>query len=267
MSDTSDPFGFGKFVPGFDFLHNLAKNPASMPGMPSWVAPTLDVEEIDKRIEELRAVQFWLDQNATALKATLQALEVQKMTLATLRGMNVRMEDMAEAFRIKTPPVQPFADMSKPMGPFGVPPAPASADATRSEAPPEPPQDDAQAPADEPVPPSRKAKAKPGRARDAAAAPGVVDPLQWWGALTEQFQQIAGDAMKDVARKAGASGPFAHAFAPTGTGQGAAPAAAKAPAKATTRTPTKAKAAGRARPASGAPKRPAGAKSSSRRAR
>jgi hypothetical protein len=29
----------------------------------------------------------------------------------------------------------------------------------------------------------------------------VVDPLQWWGALTGQFQQIAANAMKDAAKQ------------------------------------------------------------------
>ncbi len=37
-------------------------------------------------------------------------------------------------------------------------------------------------------------------AAKSAAAGGVVDPMQWWGALTEQFQGIAASAMKDVAR-------------------------------------------------------------------
>ena len=105
MSDTS-AFGFGKFVPGFDFLKNLAQSSqqaqpgvaSAMPNMASWVAPTLSVEELDKRIQELKAVQFWLDQNATALKATIQAMEVQKMTLSTLQGMNVNMADLAKAF-------------------------------------------------------------------------------------------------------------------------------------------------------------------------
>ena len=32
-------------------------------------------------------------------------------------------------------------------------------------------------------------------------APAAVDPLQWWGALTQQFQEIAAGAMKDVAQK------------------------------------------------------------------
>ena len=105
MSNTSKPFDFSQFVPGFDFLKNLAGGAAagggSVPGIPSlasWVAPTLSVEEVDKRIQELKTVQYWLEQNGHALKATIQALEVQKMTLSTLRGMNVRMEDIASAF-------------------------------------------------------------------------------------------------------------------------------------------------------------------------
>ena len=34
--------------------------------MSQWIAPTLDPEELDKRIEDLRTVQFWLEQNAQA---------------------------------------------------------------------------------------------------------------------------------------------------------------------------------------------------------
>jgi len=93
MSDTS-AFGFGQFVPGFDFLKNLAQASqqasagatSAMPNMGSWVAPTLSIEELDKRIQELKAVQFWLDQNATALKATIQAMEVQKNDLVDVAG-------------------------------------------------------------------------------------------------------------------------------------------------------------------------------------
>ena len=97
MSDTSIS-GFGKFVPGFEFLQNLAKgatgNIPQMPNLSNWVAPTISVEELEKRIDELKAVQFWLEQNSRALTATVQALEVQKMTLATLKGMNFSMGDV-----------------------------------------------------------------------------------------------------------------------------------------------------------------------------
>ena len=180
MSDTS-AFGFGKFVPGFDFLQKLAQSasgPAAatgaVPGMSSWVAPTLSVEELDKRIQELKAVQFWLEQNGTALKATIQALEVQKMTLNTLQGMNVNMSELARAFTARAP--QASAPASEP--------TPAPAAQTRPE------------PAPEPAP---KAKRSSKPKADQPAAGAAVDPMQWWGSLTQQFQNIASAAMQDVA--------------------------------------------------------------------
>jgi hypothetical protein len=160
MSDNTN-FGFAKLVPGFDFLQNLAKGTSQtlphMPNLSSWIAPTLNVEELEKRISELKAVHFWLDQNSKALAATIQALEVQKMTLATLQGMNFSMGEVANALKVRSP---------------------GTADA-------------------EPAAPETGAKANKG---NGGGAP--VDPLQWWGALTEQFQEIAANAMKDVAQKA-----------------------------------------------------------------
>ncbi|MDH6592675.1 ribosomal protein L12E/L44/L45/RPP1/RPP2 [Variovorax sp. TBS-050B] len=180
MSNASQPFDFSQFVPGFDFLKNLAgtgtAGAGAVPGLPSlasWVAPTLSVEEVDKRIQELKTVQYWLEQNGHALKATIQALEVQKMTLSTLRGMNVRMEDIASAFAAKQ----------------------AGAPAPAPEAP---------APAEEaPAPQPAKKQPRGSRTNAESAAPaaaGVVDPMQWWGALTEQFQQIASSALQDAAQ-------------------------------------------------------------------
>ncbi len=177
MSDAS-AFGFGKFVPGFDFLQNLAKSAgqsqtsgSAIPGMSNWVAPTLSVEELDKRIQELKAVQFWLEQNGTALKATIQALEVQKMTLTTLQGMNVNMTELAKAFTARAPD--------------------ATATATASEPAPEPAVKAA---------PKAKRASKP--KADQPANGAAVDPMQWWGSLTQQFQNIASAAMQDVAAQA-----------------------------------------------------------------
>jgi hypothetical protein len=189
MSNADNPSfpDFGKLVPGFDFLQNLTKqtaasstpSPASLPNLGGWVAPTLNVEDLDKRIQELKAVQFWLDQNAAALKATIQALELQKMTLATLKGMNFSMAEVANAFTLKTPDSTP--DKPKTFAGFEIPPS--AFQAAKASPAAEPP---AAAP---PAPP------------DAAPAAGVVDPMQWWGALTQQFQTIAADAMKEAAKK------------------------------------------------------------------
>ena len=207
MSDSS-AFGFGKFVPGFDFLQNLSNsaaqaapgaNAGAVPGMASWVAPTLSIEDIDKRIQELKSVLFWLEQNTTALKATIQAMEVQKMTLSTLQSMNVNMADLAKAFTVKAPA-----------------PAPA----------PEP-----QAAAPQPVKPQSASEPKPVQTDDAvnealeepakgsAAAKPAVDPMQWWGALTQQFQNIAAAAVKDVAAEAMKTGMTAKGASTSAAGK------------------------------------------------
>src|SRR4051812_9652646 len=170
MSDNEN-FGFGKFVPGFDFLQNLAKGASQtlpqMPNLSNWIAPTLNLEELEKRIGELKAVHFWLDQNSKALGATIQALEVQKMTLATLKGMNFNMGDVANALKLKA--ADTVASTTDKI-----------TDAAESA--------------------SRAVKAGKADAKAAAGGTSMVDPLQWWGALTQQFQQIATDAMKDAAR-------------------------------------------------------------------
>jgi hypothetical protein len=197
MTDTAQPFAFSQFVPGFDFLKNLATgggtgSGSALPGLSSWVAPTLSVEEVDKRIQELKTVQYWLEQNGHALKATIQALEVQKMTLSTLRGMNVRMEDIASAFtQAAAPAAAPAA--AAPSFFRSAPAAPAPEAAAR-----EPEVETAK---NEDTEPARPAQRQSGKAAAAdAPAAGVVDPLQWWGSLTQQFQQIASSALQDAAQ-------------------------------------------------------------------
>ena len=85
MTQPTDHPAFAAFVPGFEFLKKLAQGQQAP--LSQWIAPTLDPKALEQRIGELKAVQFWLEQNAAALKATLQALEVQKMTVATLQSM------------------------------------------------------------------------------------------------------------------------------------------------------------------------------------
>ena len=192
MSDSASS-GFGKFVPGFDFLQNLAKgaqqNIPQMPNLANWVAPSLNPEELEKRIDELKAVHFWLEQNSRALGATIQALEVQKMTLATLKGMNFNLGDVANAFKLKA------AD-SVAQGVQRVTETAGSAAKSLSNA-------------ASSVGNAAMAAGKSAGARAAAAgksdkgATGIaalVDPLQLWGSLTQQFQQIAASAMKDASR-------------------------------------------------------------------
>ncbi len=200
MTDNS----FTQFVPGFDFLQGLVKNAGSaLPGMGQWVAPTLNPEELGKRIDELRTVQFWLEQNARMLGATIQAMEVQRMTLSTLKSMNVPLADLQNALKIPTPESAPAANawtsMSADMMAAAAKMMPMAMSMPTAAEP--------KAKAPEPVPepvvaPKAKAAAEP--ATDTAATPAtpVVDPLQWWGALSQQFTQLATAAMKDSAADA-----------------------------------------------------------------
>lgn len=184
MSD-SDTAGFGKFVPGFDFLQNLAKGASSnipqMPNLGNWVAPTLNVEELDKRIEELKNVHFWLEQNSRALGATIQALEVQKMTLNTLKGMNFNIGDVANALKLKAADsvysgVQRVSERAAST-------AKSIADVATGTG-----------------KPASKAD-KGAKASGTGAMAGLIDPLQLWSSLTQQFQQIAAGAVKEATAK------------------------------------------------------------------
>ena len=173
-------FDFTQFVPGFDFLKNLgAGSGGSSSAASAWVAPTLDPEELDKRIQELKTVQFWLEQNAKALGATIQALEVQRMTLSTLKSMNMNFQDMVDAAKPDAAPDQP------------------------------------------------------------SAAPGV-DPAQWWNALTQQFQNIASQAVQDMGQHA-----QAHAAPSANKAQSKAKPAAKTARKPAAKTAAKRKPASR----------------------
>ncbi|MEO7009164.1 MAG: hypothetical protein ABI156_08460, partial [Caldimonas sp.] len=109
-------------------------------------------------------------------------LEVQRMTLSTLKTMNVQMGDLRDSLQIRMPGSTATADHGA-----------AAGDRT----------------ADGALPAARKAAkataAKSTAAKSTAAktaAAGAVDPLQWWGALTQQFSQLAANAMKESATDA-----------------------------------------------------------------
>jgi len=143
-------------VPGFP-------TPASMAqALPSMMVPTLDVNELDKRIADLRAVEQWLALNANMLRASIQALEVQRNTIATLQTLGATMMNAPLM-------AQPSAAPS---------PAPA------------------------PAPPPAAAASSSRRARRTTApetpAPNFTEmplnPAAWWSNLQDQFTRIAAAA-------------------------------------------------------------------------
>lgn len=60
--------------------------------------PTLNIEELDKRIQDLKSVENWLQLNMSVLRSTIQGLEVQRATLAALQSFSTALspEAMAE---------------------------------------------------------------------------------------------------------------------------------------------------------------------------
>ena len=58
--------------------------PLNVP-LPGLAMPTLDPQEVEKRIAELRSVEGWLSMNLNMVKFAIQGLEVQKAALQAMQ--------------------------------------------------------------------------------------------------------------------------------------------------------------------------------------
>lgn len=89
----------------FEFMKKLW-NPMGLP-MPGMVAPTLDLDAVEKKIADLKSVENWLNLNLNMLRLSIQGLEMQKNTLAVMKAMQPAPADTAvEASK------NPFTDPS-----------------------------------------------------------------------------------------------------------------------------------------------------------
>ncbi|WP_247361067.1 PhaM family polyhydroxyalkanoate granule multifunctional regulatory protein [Ralstonia pseudosolanacearum] len=176
---------------GFEFLRKLwgggfaGMTGGGMPGMANFAAPPMDLEELDKRIHDLRAVESWLQLNASLLRTAIQGLEVQRATLVALQtfGSALSPEAVRAAFDhfsgSETPAAEAAAEPEpKPAWPH----TSTAARPARTEAP----------VADEDASARAEAEAQAQAAARAAAA--ALDPSPWWNLLQQQFNQIASSA-------------------------------------------------------------------------
>lgn len=160
----------GSNIPGADAMQDSLEFIKKMwggMGVPGMVVPTLSVEEINKKITDLKAVESWLNLNLNMLRTTIQALEVQSATLSALRAMGAvnqseeGSEPAANAWAM--PSGFPFSFMNT---------------AQDAAAPPTPKKDAAEEPA--------AAAAAP----DAGAVPpSAGNANAWWDLLQNQFKQ------------------------------------------------------------------------------
>lgn len=208
----------------------------SLSMMSDMMAPLTNVEELDKRITDMRAVEQWLKLNLNMLQSAIQALEVQRATLATLRAFGA------------------FAQSSMTQ--------PASASAAPSPAPAGWPHPETASASDHA---SSSPAAEPATDESEAAATPPFDASAWWNLLQSQFNQIAQFAMTQPTAAASAPGDSTPdspgaAEAPRETADAGhaarRPAAKRAAPSSTTSTSTAAKPAGSAGTAPRARKKP-----------
>lgn len=81
--------GAASMTDSLEFVKNLWGS-MGVPGMntPGLAVPSLSPEDLEKKIADLKAVESWLNVNMTMLRGTIQALEVQRTTLVTLKTMS-----------------------------------------------------------------------------------------------------------------------------------------------------------------------------------
>lgn len=54
--------------------------------VPGMAVPTLDPNEVDKRINDMRSVEAWLNMNLNMVRFAIQGLEVQRAALQAMRA-------------------------------------------------------------------------------------------------------------------------------------------------------------------------------------
>ncbi|MBA2548391.1 MAG: hypothetical protein H0V16_08030 [Burkholderiaceae bacterium] len=167
-------------IPGLPNAGNLASMAGRIPQqLTGMLAPTLDVGELEKRIADLRAVEQWLELNASILRTTIQSLEVQCATITTLKGISGAM-------------VGPIFNRSTDL-PKTPPEVQLGLEAMRAE---ESKAAHGRASMENSAP---KAKPTAAKKSSASATPvAAMDPAAWWNTLQDQFARIAGAAGQSV---------------------------------------------------------------------
>lgn len=257
MSDQhSNPF----VLPGMGQNSDLSGNPllASMEMMrQAWagltgpgglasslpMAPPMNLEDLDRRIAELRSVENWLRMNLSMLSSTIQGMEVQRSTISTLRAF----VDSAANLDLGT--VRDSGAASPLEVVLGLKPAPAAKSAPKS------------APQDAPAAAQPDSKASEAEGGAAGAQPGMSEQMgaaaqsaskAWWDLLQQQFNQIAAATAASMPGSQPAAEADKSQAKPAASAAKAAKTGAK-PARKTARKPAAKAAARNSGPADGKP--------------
>ena len=164
-------------LPGIPNPANLASMAMRLPQqLPSMIAPTFDVNELDKRIADLRAVEQWLELNWQ--HAAHDDPDARGAARDDRHAEGHQRSHAGAAHQVR-----PEAEVSRlAMPPFPMPPPeqeaePAAPHARKSS--------------------QRRHKAKPAHAPTVTEAP--LNPTAWWNTLQDQFTKIAASAAAGAA--------------------------------------------------------------------
>ncbi|WP_332609012.1 PhaM family polyhydroxyalkanoate granule multifunctional regulatory protein [Achromobacter sp. ESBL13] len=203
----SDQFTNPFVLPGMGQNSDLSGNPllASMEMMrQAWagltgpgglasslpMAPPMNLEDLDRRIAELRSVENWLRMNLSMLSSTIQGMEVQRSTISTLRAFvdsAASMDMNAVRDSGAASPLEVVLGL-KPAPKSAAKPASSSAFSARDDKPQDAPPADAAADATNATHASESAG--PGMTEQMGAAAQSASKA-WWDLLQQQFNQIA----------------------------------------------------------------------------
>lgn len=213
--------GFGAMTETIDFVKNMWGG-MSTPGMgiPGMVMPTLSVEDIDKQIKDLKAVESWLTVNMSMLRGTIQALEVQSATISTLKSMG---ESLSASVKQNTAGASTAASGAAASFPFSFP-ATAAATAAAAKGASETAAPGKPAEKENPVQAGGNGAAQK---TDSPASMPLPNPAIWWNMLQEQFKQAVSTAMTPEPGVVPAKEQSDHAQQPEPASEDASPAAAR----------------------------------------
>jgi hypothetical protein len=228
MTDHNALPGTGSIADSVEFVKKLWGIP-SAGALPGMLIPTVSLDEINKKIADLKAVESWMAVNMNMLRGTIQALEVQSATIVNLQSMGAMMGvQQSDPKKTVTAGTAGF-----PFAFPGWPPTP--------EAKPQPrPEPVASAPEPVPAPPAPQEGLGKSKPEPAAMAPNAN---AWWDLLQNQFKQAVNTALVPDALLPPKSGAQAKSAA-------AKPLASKSPASSARKTPAARRAPSKAKPKS-----------------
>ena len=191
---------------------DLVKKAWSSFNLPSSLAPTMDIDELDKRIADLKTVEQWLNVNLSMLHGTIQGMEIQRGTLAAIKAFGQAvapngdgLAGMAAAAAAATRAAQSGMSAAREAGEQAARESAATREEAARAAENAAPLDDSPDDSPDEAAPDRASAARAAAGKPAGeasmaaelsrAAAAAVNPATWWNLLQNQFNQVAQSAI------------------------------------------------------------------------